>query len=65
MVRYERGLDWVLDRQPLTLLVAVGTLVVTALLYLVIPKGLFPTQDTGQLRAQVVAARDVSFDRMW
>jgi multidrug efflux pump len=62
--RYEQGLDWVLDRQPQTLLVAVGTLALTVLLYVVIPKGLFPVQDTGQLRAQVTAARDVSFARM-
>jgi multidrug efflux pump len=62
--RYEGALDWVLDRQPATLLVAVGTFVLTVVLYLVIPKGLFPTQDTSQLRAQVVAARDISFPRM-
>ncbi|MDE2486052.1 MAG: efflux RND transporter permease subunit, partial [Alphaproteobacteria bacterium] len=61
---YDRGLNWVLDNQRLTLLVAVGTLALTALLYLVIPKGLFPTQDTGQLQARTEAARDISFGRM-
>ena len=44
---YGRALNWVLDRQPLTLLVAVLTLAVTVLLYFVIPKGFFPVQDTG------------------
>jgi multidrug efflux pump len=62
--RYDEALTWVLDRQGPTLLVAVGTLALTALLYLVIPKGLFPTQDTGQLQARTQATRDISFDNM-
>jgi multidrug efflux pump len=62
--RYDRGLVWVLDHQGLTLLVALATLILTAILYVVIPKGLFPTQDTGQLQARIVAAQDVSFERM-
>jgi multidrug efflux pump len=41
----------VLERQALTLLVALGTLVLTVLLYIVIPKGFFPTQDTGVMQA--------------
>ena len=39
-----------LDHQPLTLAVAIGTLVLTALLYIVIPKGFFPVQDTGLIQ---------------
>jgi multidrug efflux pump len=62
--RYDLALIWVLDRQRGALMVAVATLVLTALLYLVIPKGLFPTQDTGQLQARTLAARDISFARM-
>jgi multidrug efflux pump len=62
--KYERGLAFVLDRQFVTLMVAIATLVVTVLLYLVIPKGLFPTQDTGQLQARIVASTTVSYDRM-
>ncbi|HEX3699076.1 MAG TPA: efflux RND transporter permease subunit [Phenylobacterium sp.] len=62
--RYDRGLIWVLDNQRTTLFVAAGTLVLTALLYLVIPKGLFPTQDTSQLQARTQAARDISFGQM-
>jgi multidrug efflux pump len=61
---YDHSLNWVLDRQPLTLLVAVGTLVLTALLYIFIPKGLFPTQDTGQLQARVQARSGISYERM-
>src|SRR6202012_5339923 len=62
--RYDSALNWVLDRQGATLLVAVGTVVLTALLYVVMPKGLFPTQDTGQLQARVEATRDISFAKM-
>ena len=62
--RYERALAWVLERQTETLVVAVATLALTALLYLVIPKGLFPTQDTGQLQARTEMAQSVSYERM-
>ena len=61
---YDRALVWVLDRQALTLLVALGTLVLTVLLYMFIPKGLFPTQDTGQLQVRVEAPQSVSYPRM-
>jgi len=64
MVRYDRGLSWVLKRQGLTLLVAFLTLALTVLLYVVIPKGLFPTQDTGQLQARVQATQSISYARM-
>jgi len=64
MRRYDRGLVWVLDHQPLTLLVALATLVLTVILYIAIPKGLFPTQDTGQLQARIVAAQEASYERM-
>ncbi|MGB3068415.1 MAG: efflux RND transporter permease subunit [Ottowia sp.] len=62
--RYDRGLVWVLGHQLLTLLVALGTLALTALLYWGMPKGLFPTQSTGQLQVRVQAAPEVSFERM-
>jgi multidrug efflux pump len=61
---YDRSLTWVLARQGLTLLVALATLVLTVLLYIWIPKGLFPTQDTGQLQARVESSQSVSFARM-
>ena len=62
--RYEVALAWVLQRQVATLVVAVGTLVLTGVLYMIIPKGLFPTQDTGQLQARTEMAQSVSYDRM-
>ncbi|HLK26151.1 MAG TPA: multidrug efflux RND transporter permease subunit [Caulobacteraceae bacterium] len=62
--RYDRGLQWVLDRQPATLLVALVTLVLTVVLYIVIPKGLFPTQDTGLLQGVTQASQSISYARM-
>jgi len=62
--RYDHALAWVIDHDKLTLLVALATLVLTVLLYLFIPKGLFPTQDTGQLQARVETSADVSYARM-
>ncbi len=64
MTRYDHGLNWVLKRQGLTLLIAFATLALTVLLYIVIPKGLFPTQDTGQLQARVQAVQSISYARM-
>ena len=64
IVRYDGALTWVLKRQGITLLVALATLVLTVVLYLLIPKGLFPTQDTGQLQARVETAQSVSYARM-
>ncbi|MBZ2208213.1 efflux RND transporter permease subunit [Massilia soli] len=64
IVRYDRSLTWVLARQGLTLLVALGTLVLTVVMYIWIPKGLFPTQDTGQLQARIEARQDISYDSM-
>ncbi|MBK5203981.1 MAG: efflux RND transporter permease subunit [Polaromonas sp.] len=64
IARYDRWLSWVLQRQGATLLVALGTLLLTVLLYVLIPKGLFPTQDTGQLQARVETAKSVSYARM-
>jgi multidrug efflux pump len=62
--RYDVALTWVLARQGATLLVALGTLLLTVLLYVFIPKGLFPTQDTGQLQARLESAQSVSYQRM-
>jgi multidrug efflux pump len=61
---YERGLAWVLDHQMLTLMVFVGTLVLTGLLYVVIPKGLFPVQDVGVIEGISVADNSVSYSAM-
>jgi multidrug efflux pump len=64
IARYDVALHWVIARQGLTLLVALGTLLLTVVLYLLIPKGLFPTQDTGQLQARVEMRQAISYDRM-
>jgi multidrug efflux pump len=61
---YDRTLRWVLEHQPLTLAVTIGTLVLTVVLALVIPKGFFPVQDTGLITGVTEAAPDVSFQRM-
>src|SRR5690606_554147 len=61
---YERSLTVVLRHQTLTLWVALGTLVATALLYLMVPKGFFPQQDTGMIQAISQAPATVSFQAM-
>ena len=61
---YDNALTWVLDHQPLTLLVAVLTLAFTGLLYYEIPKGFFPVQDTGTIQAITEASQSVSYQRM-
>lgn len=61
---YDRMLIVVLNHQRLTLLVAAATLVFTALLYLVVPKGFFPSQDTGMIQGITQASQDVSFSEM-
>ncbi|HWA86471.1 MAG TPA: MdtB/MuxB family multidrug efflux RND transporter permease subunit [Opitutus sp.] len=61
---YARMLNWVLDRQGATLLVAVGTLVLTIVLYIFIPKGFFPVQDTGLIQVTTEAPQSVSYESM-
>ena len=62
--QYDRSLTWVLDRQPLVLAVAVATLVLTVVLYIAIPKGFFPVQDTGFIQGITEAAQSSSFGAM-
>ncbi len=61
---YERGLRWVLRHQGLTLTVAVLTLIATGVLYVVIPKGLFPVQDVGVIQGISVADNSISYQAM-
>ncbi|MBI3730223.1 MAG: MdtB/MuxB family multidrug efflux RND transporter permease subunit [Burkholderiales bacterium] len=61
---YGRMLTWVLDRQKTTMLVFVATLALTGLLYIFVPKGFFPVQDTGQIQAITEAAQSTSFAAM-
>jgi multidrug efflux pump len=62
--KYGSMLTWVLDRQALTLAVAVATLVLTALLYVMIPKGFFPVQDTGLIQVITEGPQSASYEDM-
>jgi len=64
IARYARMLDWVLDRQAATLLVAIATLVLTVVLYILVPKGFFPVQDTGLIQGVTEASQSISFAAM-
>jgi len=64
IARYDTALIWVLDRQPATLVVAVATLVLTIALYIWIPKGFFPVQDTGMITGISEASEGISFSAM-
>lgn len=61
---YGSTLGWVLGHQPATLLVAVATLALTVMLYLVVPKGFFPVQDTGVIRGISDAPPSIAFPAM-
>ena len=61
---YEAGLKIVLRHRFITLMVMIGTIVVTGYLYVIIPKGFFPQQDTGLILGQSEAAQDISFQAM-
>lgn len=62
--RYSHALTWVLKHQPLTLLVAVGSLALTVFLYIIVPKGFFPVQDTGVIQGISEAPQSISFSAM-
>jgi multidrug efflux pump len=62
--QYSLGLKWVLDRQKATLVVASLTLVLTILLYIFIPKGFFPSQDTGMIQGISEAPQSISYAAM-
>ncbi|HZZ17885.1 MAG TPA: MdtB/MuxB family multidrug efflux RND transporter permease subunit [Opitutaceae bacterium] len=64
IAKYGKMLTWVLDHQAITLCVAVGTFVLTALLYIVIPKGFFPVQDTGLIQLITEGPQSVSYQQM-
>ncbi len=64
VARYGVLLNWVLDHQPLTLLVAILTVGFTVLLYIIIPKGFFPVQDTGAIQGISEAPQTISFAAM-
>jgi multidrug efflux pump len=61
---YRFCLEWVLRHQPVMLLVTIFTACLTVYLYIVVPKGFFPQQDTGRVMGAVQAAQDISFPAM-
>ncbi len=61
---YEHSLSWVLRHQRLTLVITLSTLVFTVYLYVIIPKGFFPQQDTGRLTGMMLADQSTSFQAM-
>jgi len=61
---YARGLDWCLLHRPFVLLGALLTFVMTAVLFTIIPKGFFPTEDIGQIRVTIEGPQDVSYPTM-
>ena len=64
IARYGNGLTWVLNHARLTLLVAIVTLVITVLMYVFIPKGFFPVQDTGVIEGITQASQSTSYSAM-
>ncbi len=64
LAAYERGLQWVLRHQPLTLTVAIATLAGTIWLYFIVPKGLLPQQDTGLILGVTDSEQSISFKAM-
>jgi multidrug efflux pump len=61
---YNAALRWVLRHQMLILCVAIGTTFLNVFLFMIVPKGFFPQQDTGRLGGQTMAAQDISFPAM-
>jgi hydrophobe/amphiphile efflux-1 (HAE1) family protein len=61
---YRGTLRWVLRHQPLTLLITILTAALSVYLYIIVPKGFFPQQDTGRIMGSVQAAQDISFEAM-
>jgi len=61
---YERSLEWVMRHRPLTLVFSAVILALTGVLWTVIPKGLFPPDDTGSLNATAEAAQGTTFTEM-
>ncbi|MEO6787817.1 MAG: efflux RND transporter permease subunit, partial [Chthoniobacteraceae bacterium] len=64
LAAYESGLKWVLRHQFFTLMIAVATLVLTVWLYIIVPKGLLPQQDTGLIVGVTDSAQSISFKAM-
>jgi len=61
---YTLGLRWVLRHQGLVMLITIGTFLLNIYLFILVPKGFFPQQDTGRLGGRILGQQDVSFDAM-
>ena len=61
---YDRSLSWVLRHQPLVLLITLATMAASVYLYVIVPKGFFPQQDTGRLNGNIQADQSSSFQAM-
>ncbi|CAH1199908.1 multidrug efflux pump RND permease subunit MdtC [Candidatus Nitrotoga sp. BS] len=61
---YERSLVWTLGHAPLTMLILLATICLNVYLYVIIPKGFFPNQDTGQLTGRIQGDQSISFQLM-
>ena len=61
---YQRSLAWVMDRRPLALAFSAGILVATAVLFVVVPKGFIPTEDTGQIQGTTETLEGSSYENM-
>ncbi len=64
LAAYDRGLKWVLNHQRLTLTIMLLTVVLNVILYIIVPKGFFPQQDTGVIGGSIQASQDISFGAM-
>ncbi|OLC07862.1 MAG: acriflavine resistance protein B [Gemmatimonadetes bacterium 13_1_40CM_66_11] len=61
---YERSLSWVMDRRGLALVFSAGILVATAVLFVLVPKGFIPTEDTGQIQGTTETLEGSSYENM-
>ncbi len=61
---YSVGLRWVLSHQPVMLAVTIAAVCLNVYLYIIVPKGFFPQQDTGRLNGAIIGAQDISFPAM-
>src|ERR1022692_441427 len=64
LATYSHALKWVLEHQPVTLVVTILVACLSVFLYIKVPKGFFPQQDTGRIMGGVMAAQDISFQSM-
>jgi multidrug efflux pump len=64
LAAYTRALKWVLAYQPVTLTVTVLVACLSVYLYIIVPKGFFPQQDTGRIMGAVMGSQDISFQAM-